>query len=157
MMISPAKPLAFLASFLCLSIVTVAVNVQAQPKSTITVTIDGFKNKKGQVCVSLFASNKGFPSNGDDAIQKRCVSITETPVVMTFDNLQAGSYALAVLHDANSDNTANRNGLGIPTEGFGFSKNPTIFTGPPKFNDVAVVVAGANTNINIKLLYLLGG
>jgi len=32
---------------------------------------------------------------------------------------------------------ANRNFLGI-LEGFGFSRNPVIRTGPPKFNDAAV-------------------
>ncbi|HBW57079.1 MAG TPA: hypothetical protein DEF27_04475 [Oscillatoriales bacterium UBA8482] len=157
MMISSFKPRSFLTAFLCLSMVIAAVNAQAQTKSKITLTIDGLKNKNGQICASLFASNKGFPSNGDDAIKSGCVSITETPVVMTFDNLQPGSYAIAVLHDANSDNIANRNGLGIPTEGFGFSKNPAILTGPPKFNDTAVVIAGENTKINIKLQYLLGG
>lgn len=156
-MIQSAKPLMFLTSFLFVSIFSVSVNVHAQTKSKITLTIDGFKNKNGQVCASLFASNKGFPSNGDDAIKSGCVSITEVPVVMNFDNLQPGSYAIAVIHDANNDKTANRNALGIPTEGFGFSKNPTILTGPPKFSDAAVVVAGENTKINIKLQYFLGG
>lgn len=156
-MIQSTKPLMLLTSFLFVSIFSVAVNVQAQTKSKITLTIDGLKNKNGQICASLFASNKGFPSNGDNAIKSGCVSITEVPVVMSFDNLQPGSYAIAVLHDANNDKMANRNALGIPTEGFGFSKNPTILTGPPKFNDAAVVLAGENTNINIKLMYLLGG
>ncbi|MFY8173353.1 DUF2141 domain-containing protein [Planktothrix agardhii] len=156
-MIQSTKPLMFLTSFLFVSIFSVAVNVQAQTKSKITLTIDGLKNKNGQICASLFTSNKGFPSNGDNAIKSGCVSITEVPVVMSFDNLQPGSYAIAVLHDANNDKMANRNALGIPTEGFGFSKNPTILTGPPKFNDAAVVLAGENTNINIKLMYLLGG
>lgn len=153
-MIQSTKPLMFLTSFLFVSIFSVAVNVQAQTKSKITLTIDGLKNKNGQICASLFASNKGFPSNGDNAIKSGCVSITEVPVVMSFDNLQPGSYAIAVLHDANNDKMANRNALGIPTEGFGFSQNPAILTGPPKFNDAAVVVAGDNTNINIKLKYL---
>ena len=156
-MIHLSKPLAFLASLLCLNAVIIPVTVQAQPKSKITLTIDGFKNKNGQACVSLFASNKGFPSNGSDAIQSRCTTITEVPLVLTFENLSPGSYAVAVLHDANKDNTANRNGFGIPVEGFGFSKNPIIRTRPPQFNDAAVVVAGANTDIKIKLQYIFGG
>ncbi|GAA6620321.1 hypothetical protein NUACC26_061370 [Scytonema sp. NUACC26] len=78
------------------------------------------------------------------------------PLTVTFKNLQPGSYAVAVLHDTNSDKKANRNGLGIPLEGFGFSENPVIRTGPPKFND-AVLVAGSTTNIQIQLNYLLGG
>ena len=151
-MIHPSKPLAFFAAVLCLN----AVTVQAQPKSQITISIDGFKNKNGQACVSLFASNKGFPTSGSDAIQSRCTTITEVPLVITFENLSPGSYAVAVLHDANKDNTANRNGFGIPVEGFGFSKNPVIRTRPPQFNDAAVVVAGTNTNINIKLQYIFG-
>lgn len=152
-MIHPSKTLAFLVTFLCLN----AVTVQAQPKSQITLTIDGFKNKNGQACVTLFASNKGFPSSETDAIQSRCMSITKVPLVITFNNLAPGNYAVAVLHDANNDNTANRNKLGIPIEGFGFSKNPVIRTRPPQFNDAAVGVTGSNTNINIKLQYIFGG
>lgn len=75
----------------------------------------------------------------------------------TFDNLKAGSYAVAVLHDKKGDRQLKRNFLGIPTDGFGFSGNPAIVTGPPKFGDSAFVVAGPSTNIQIQLIYLLGG
>ncbi|KYC41284.1 hypothetical protein WA1_22635 [Scytonema hofmannii PCC 7110] len=126
-------------------------------KSQLTVEINGLKNRQGQVCLSLFASSRGFPSNSSSAIQSQCVAIAATPLSVTFKNLQPGSYAVAVLHDTNKDNKANRNGLGIPIEGFGFSENPVIRTGPPRFNDAAVLVAGSTTNIQIQLNYLLGG
>lgn len=71
--------------------------------------------------------------------------------------LRAGSYAIAVIHDANNDGTLNRNLLGIPTEGFKFSRNPTILMGSPRFVDSAFLVAGSITNIQIQLQYLLGG
>ncbi|MUG96726.1 DUF2141 domain-containing protein [Scytonema sp. UIC 10036] len=126
-------------------------------KSQLTVEIKGLKNQQGQVCLSLFASSRGFPSNSSSAIQSQCVASATMPLSITFKNLQPGSYAVAVLHDTNSDKKANRNGLGIPLEGFGFSENPVILTGPPKFNDAAVLVAGSTTNIQIQLNYLLGG
>lgn len=44
-MIQSTKPLMFLTSFLFVSIFSVAVNVQAQTKSKITLTIDGLKIK----------------------------------------------------------------------------------------------------------------
>nr|WP_245817423.1 DUF2141 domain-containing protein [Hydrococcus rivularis] len=75
------------------------------------------------------------------------------PQLVTFENLQPGSYAVAVLHDANNDGEANRNALGIPVEGFGFSRNPVIRTGPPKFNDAVVLVLGSSTKIQIQLNY----
>ncbi len=102
-------------------------------------------------------TGKGFPSNGAEAVQNRCVAITAMPLFFTFENLQPGSYAVAILHDANSDDKVNRNFIGIPLEGFGFSRNPIIRTGPPKFNDAVVLVAGPSTNIQIQLNYLLGG
>ncbi|ARV62876.1 hypothetical protein BZZ01_05905 [Nostocales cyanobacterium HT-58-2] len=132
-------------------------SAQVKQNSQLTVEIDGLRNRQGQVCLSLFTSGRGFPSNSSNAVQNQCTAITATPLFITFKNLQPGSYAVAVLHDANSDNKANRNGLGIPVEGFGFSENPVILTGPPKFNDAAFLVAGSTTNIQIKLNYLLGG
>ena len=76
---------------------------------------------------------------------------------MKFQNLRPGSYAVVVLHDSNSDNKINRNLFGIPKEGFGFSRNPTIRFSAPKFSESAFVVAGPSTKIQIQLKYLLGG
>jgi uncharacterized protein (DUF2141 family) len=75
-------------------------------------------------------------------------------MVLTFKNLKPGSYGVAVLHNAKGDGKLHRNFLGIPTDGFGFSRNPTILTGPPKFEDSAIFVAGSSTNIEIELMYL---
>jgi uncharacterized protein (DUF2141 family) len=137
-------------------IITLPSPAQVRQSSQLKVEIDGLKNQRGQVCLSLFASSRGFPSNVDKALQNRCVAITAKPLSITFENLQPGSYAVAVLHDTNSDNKVNRNVLGIPVEGFGFSGNPLIRTGPPKFNDAVVLVAGSSTNIQIQLKYLFG-
>jgi uncharacterized protein (DUF2141 family) len=122
--------------------------------SDLTVELDGIKNKDGQVCLSLFDSSKGFPDREKNAFQKQCVPNTNAPLFVTFKNIPLGSYAVAVLHDANQDNKINSNFLGIPTEGFGFSGNPTIISGPPKFNESAVLVTGASTRIQIQLMYL---
>ncbi|MGI0494173.1 DUF2141 domain-containing protein [Alkalinema pantanalense CENA528] len=127
-----------------------------QANSELVVEIDGLKNQKGQVCLSLFSSSKGFPSNGNQAIRSQCAKITNDTPRISFNNLRAGSYAVAVLHDANSDNQLNRNAFGIPTEGFGFSRNPAIRAGAPKFSEAAVVVAGPNTSLQVQMKYLFG-
>lgn len=127
----------------------------ANINSDLTITVDGLKNQQGQVCFSLFAKSKGFPSNKDNSLQAGCVKVAETSVKLNFKGLAAGNYAVAVFHDINGDSTLNRNLIGIPTEGFGFTNNPTIRTTPPKFNDSAVLVAGSSTNTQIDLQYLL--
>jgi uncharacterized protein (DUF2141 family) len=119
----------------------------------LNIRVDGLKNQKGQICLSIFSSSQGFPSNSKRALKAQCFKVTETPQIVTFPNLKAGNYAVAIFHDANGDNNLNSNALGIPTEGFGFSQNPRIRTGAPKFGDSAVLVAGSSTDIQIQLQY----
>ena len=121
----------------------------------LIITVDGLKRHQGQICFSVFVRSKGFPSNKDSSLQAGCVKVTEASVKLNFKDLEAGNYAVAVFHDTNNDGALNRNLIGIPTEGFGFTNNPTIRTGPPKFNDSAVLVAGSSTNTRINLQYLL--
>ena len=125
-------------------------------KGNLRVRIDGLKNQKGQVCLNVFSTSKGFPNNDKQAIKAKCVKAIKNSITVDFPDLKAGNYAVAVIHDVNADNTLNRNALSIPTEGFGFSNNPRILTGPPKFGESAVFVAGSNTNIQVKLQYFLG-
>ncbi|WP_013322416.1 DUF2141 domain-containing protein [Gloeothece verrucosa] len=129
------------------------VKAQANAKTELNITIDGLKSLKGQVCISVFSSSKGFPSSKNQAVQARCLGVTGASETISFENLDPGSYAVAVIHDANIDGKLNRNLLGIPIEGFGFSNNPKILTGPPKFGESAIIVSGQQTNIRIQLKY----
>jgi uncharacterized protein (DUF2141 family) len=131
-----------------------STSAKADLKGNLTVEIDGLKNKQGQLCLSVFSSTQGFPSNRDRAFLRQCTKISDTTLTFTFNNLKAGSYAVAAYHDANGDRTLNRNNLGMPVEGFGFSRNPEVSTSAPKFGDAAFLLAGTNTNIQIKLKYL---
>jgi uncharacterized protein (DUF2141 family) len=127
---------------------------RANFNGNLNVEIDGLRNKEGQVCASIFASSQGFPTDRDRVLERKCTKITDTPVKFTFTNLKAGNYAVAVMHDENNDLKVNRTDLGFPLEGFGFSQNPEIVDRAPKFDETAVLVAGANTDIKIQLKYL---
>ncbi|MBW4505267.1 MAG: DUF2141 domain-containing protein [Scytonematopsis contorta HA4267-MV1] len=124
--------------------------------TTLTVEVNGLRNRKGQVCISIFADADAFPKDAVNAVQSQCVEITDIPLQVTFENLQPGNYAITVMHDENRDGQLNRNFLGIPTEGFGFSRNPTIYFGAPKFDDTVFTVTETNTTTQINLNYLLG-
>jgi uncharacterized protein (DUF2141 family) len=134
-----------------------APSAEGIANGNLTVAVNGLKNQKGQVCLTVFSSSRGFPFSSDRAVAVQCVKPVGNRSTATFRNLKAGSYAVAVIHDINNDKVVNTNGIGIPTEGFGFSRNPRILTGPPKFGDSSVLVAGADTEIEVKLQYLLGG
>jgi len=123
--------------------------MSAASASTLTAEISGLRNRNGQLCFSVFSNSQGFPTSGDNAVQNKCVKITNAPMRVTFKSLSPGNYAIAVLHDENNDRQANRNFLGLP-------RNPAIGVSAPKFSDTAVSVAGENTTTQIQLRYLLG-
>ncbi|MBS9384907.1 MAG: DUF2141 domain-containing protein [Dolichospermum sp. BR01] len=131
-------------------------SARADLTSSLTIEVEGLKNKSGQICATLFDQSKGFPGDSKNALQSECIEVTEIPRKLIFKKLKPGTYAVALIHDANGDGILNSNSFGMPTEGFGFSNNPLVLTGPPKFNDSAVVVPGPNTDIKIQLQYLFG-
>lgn len=120
----------------------------------LVVEIEGLKNQNGQVCASLFASSKGFPGEDDKVIKRQCIPASQNPMTITFDQLKTGSYAVVIMHDENQDDQFNRDVMGLPLEGFGFSQNPEVIDRAPKFGECVVFVAGAQTKSKINLKYM---
>jgi uncharacterized protein (DUF2141 family) len=131
-------------------------SADASPNGKLVVELDGLHEQRGQVCLSLFSSGQGFPSQGNKAQRAECFKVADLPMTVSFENLPPGNYAIAAFQDLNSDGILNRNVLGIPTERFGFSQNPRIFSGPPTFGESAVIVRDAQTKIQIRLQNLFG-
>jgi uncharacterized protein (DUF2141 family) len=135
------------------SLVFACRNAEAQYKGDLTVQVEGLKSQKGLLCYKLFSGSQGFPDSNEKAVRKDCIKITEEPMKLSFKGLTAGSYAVAVFHDTNGDRKLNRNSAGIPAEGYGFSNNPLVKTGPPKFGQAVFLVAGPNTTMQIQMRY----
>lgn len=120
----------------------------------LAVTISGLDEPQGQVCLNLFNSGAGFPGERDQAVATQCLDPSpDLGLVAVFEDLAPGNYAVSVFHDANGDSKFNRNFVGMPTEGFGFSRNPDALTGAPDFGEAMVLVAGGETTIEIELTY----
>ena len=63
-------------------------------------------------------------------------------------------YAVAVIHDENG-NAKLDTFAGIPKEGFGFSRNPAIGFGPPRFAAARFTLDGDGGAERIRLRYIL--
>lgn len=138
--------------------ISFAKTVNAKPTATLTVIVDGINNQNGEICMGVYSSSRGFPSNTDAVVKSACVQPRGTSVTHVFSGLQPGTYAVGVVDDRNGDRKLNKDFLGIPKEGFGISQNPTvsIFTGAPKFQDASfLLMPNQNTTINILMKYSL--
>ena len=120
----------------------------------IEVQVQGLRNQQGMVRLCLTRNPAHFPDcNGDPAALKRSVPAGEAANIR-FTGVGAGIYALSVIHDENGNGRLDRF-LAIPREGFGFSRNPAIRMGPPRFEEVRFEVAAAPVRQTVRLKYLL--
>jgi uncharacterized protein (DUF2141 family) len=118
----------------------------------LTIHVDGFRNLKGDLGITLFTSPDGWPENNSKAYFHHGYPITGKATSVTL-HIPAGRYSIAVLHDENRNKKLDRNFLGIPKEGFGFANNPRVFLTAPRFDVAAVQVNCPSTEITIHLIY----
>lgn len=121
----------------------------------LRIHVDGFRNTKGNLGTVIFTSPSGWPENLDKSFRHGPAPIDASTRTATaiWSHLPPGNYAVAAIHDENSNHHLDRNFLGIPKEGFGFANNPHVYLGPPSFNQAEVHVGCPATDVTIHLQY----
>jgi uncharacterized protein (DUF2141 family) len=106
---------------------------------TLLVMVQGFKNTDGQLLVALYNNAGEFLDK--DPFEGSTTLISANQELIKFENIPYGDYAVVVLHDINKDGKLDKNILGIPTEGYGFSNNAMDKYGPPSWMQASFVFA----------------
>ncbi len=139
---------------------SIGLRVQAAQDSsspsgcTLRIHVDGFRNTKGNLGTTLFTSPDGWPEGNAKAFRHGPAPIdpaTKTAIA-EWPNLPAGFYAVAAIHDENSNHKLDKL-FGFPLEGFGFANNPSVGLSAPSFSAAQVQVACPVTDITIHLQY----
>ncbi|MES2495959.1 MAG: DUF2141 domain-containing protein [Pseudomonadota bacterium] len=127
--------------------------VPGGPGSELELQVEGLRNAKGMIRLCLTRDARHFPDcAGDPQAIKR--SAAAGPAGIVLSGLSPGRYALSLIHDENGNGKLDTL-LGMPKEGFGFSRNPAIGFGPPKFADVLSDVGPGHSRWNIRVRYIL--
>lgn len=125
----------------------------AAPDGALTVTVTNINSDKGIIRLAICGPASGFPDCTGHAARTATLPITDGTAKASFAPIPAGSYAVSVFHDANSDHKLDTF-LGIPREGYGFSGNPPFRPRAPRFSEAQIEI-GNDTRATIKLRYLL--
>ena len=125
----------------------------AAQASELHVAVENIRSDRGRIMVALHAPVPGadFPDGTTIAAQWRKARAGTLEFV--FGGLPAGRFAVAVFHDENGNDELDTNLLGIPREGYAFSRNARGFAGPPSFDAAAVEVAGERVSTSAALGY----
>ena len=120
--------------------------------SDLSITILGLESNVGKVLVLVFNNSNGFPEEDKKAYKILELPISNKRASGSISEIPAGTYAISVLHDEDGDGQMKKNGVGYPTEGFGFSNDPSILFGAPSFEKCSFEVKeGASKQIRIKI------
>jgi uncharacterized protein (DUF2141 family) len=121
-------------------------------QGSIVADISNLKNNKGVCRACIFNSPSAFKGETGQPFQCVAVPAKNLTAQAVFNNVPAGSYALFVFHDANSNNKMDKNFLGIPKEGYGASKNKLPFASAPTFEDNKFTADGkATVKLQVKI------
>jgi uncharacterized protein (DUF2141 family) len=121
--------------------------------TTLDLAMTGLRSQRGVLRVCIASNPVAFPDCRDDAHAIRRTVPAAAPH-LRLEGLPPGDYAIAVIHDANGNSRLDTM-MGIPREGFGFSRNPAIGFGPPRFNAARFTVGTGTQAQQVRIRYLL--
>ncbi len=122
--------------------------------ATVTVTVSGVKNDRGDIVGGLYGRDAWRRFGKGAPMAERKVAAALGTVTLVFSDVPEGRWGLAVFHDANRNGRMDLNIVGVPAEGRGYP-NIGAPLGAPLFEDASIEVAGDLT-VGVKLSYLAG-
>nr|WP_321986718.1 DUF2141 domain-containing protein [uncultured Lichenicoccus sp.] len=119
----------------------------------LNVTGTGARRIAGHITFTLYGPEPAryLVRNGSLAVLR--VPLSTRQATACFAVSEAGSYAVAIYHDENDNHHFDRNFLGLPVEGYGFSNDAAPMFAPPKFDAVKFTVHAGVNRIAIRLRY----
>jgi uncharacterized protein (DUF2141 family) len=157
--LAPSRTLALtgsvIASALLLPISIAQADPPTAPAHSLSIAIDGMRNTRGNLLVCVTANAAAFPDCSRDPAATRM----RVPAASIHGQMQvalntAGTYAVAIVHDENGNGRLDTMMM-MPREGFGFSRNPRIRMGPPRFNDASFAVGTTPAHQQVRVRYML--
>ncbi|NUN69277.1 MAG: DUF2141 domain-containing protein [Bacteroidetes bacterium] len=139
-----------------LLIIILSLSLQSSPaqgKQSMTISINGLREAKGQVMVFVYNNADDFPTKRDKAFRAKKVPVTGAAIEVTFDDVPDGTYGVAVYHDENMNDKMDRSWYGMPKEGYGASNDAKGSFGPPSFDDAKFTFPAATKSIPIIIHY----
>lgn len=123
------------------------------PAAELELTVGGVRNAKGVLQICLTRQQAHFPDcKRDPKAVVRTVSAQTGAVRL--GGLVPGHYAISVFHDENANRKLDTL-LAVPREGFGFSRNPVVRFGAPKFRQVVIDIGAGFSRQTVRMQYLL--
>ncbi len=120
----------------------------------ITVRLSALRSDAGMIRCSLYDASDGFPESQRHVIARAVARPKGRGGECVFRGVaRARDYAVVVHHDENNDDRFQKNMLGIPKEGYGFSNDVHPRLSAPSFTDCKFHFDAGTRALQIAMLY----
>jgi len=122
----------------------------------IVIEVYDFENQSGNLAIAIYNSSSTFNS---ESLYYRdtAIAVSATDMMLEIDSMEAGTYAISILHDADESGDMEMGGFLnlIPQEGFGFSNNPAVGFSEPTFDECKFIIEeGQSVSVPVSLMYM---
>ncbi|NNE77386.1 MAG: DUF2141 domain-containing protein [Pricia sp.] len=135
-----------LGIMVCALLVGLSISAQEKKRATLTVTIDNVSGDEGTVLAALHTQDTFMKGAG---IINRAQPAKKGEVTFIFADIEPGTYAISVMHDANDNKQMDREPNGMPTESYGMTGTMNPY-GPPVFDEVKFEANGEDQEFRIQ-------
>lgn len=118
----------------------------------VVVEVEGLRSDRGSVRGALFAGRDGWTTEGREIATCRA-EVHDRRATCVIEDVPPGSYAFAFLHDEDDDGALDRDWIGIPSEGFGFSNDAAPGLGPPSYESARFTHRAPETDLVVRARY----
>lgn len=118
------------------------------------INVSGIRSEKGQIILNVFKNNEDYEH---EKVYKKIVfekKKIENGIMTITCDLDQGIQGITLIDDENKNGELNKNLIGIPKEGFGFSNFVFEKLKKPAFNDFKLTVKPQNNKVTIKVKYM---
>ena len=99
----------------------------------LVLQVDQITKTKGVMMIALYNSADNYKSD-KNVFSGQKIAVTKDTLVVNFGDVPAGDYAIKLYQDENENGVIDKNTIGMPTEGYGFSNNGGTM-GQPSFDE----------------------
>ena len=125
---------------------------QVKPLATLQITFRGLRNNKGIVAIGLHDNPGGWHKNPEMEPNWSKKDMKDGKLTVRLENLEYGTYAFSMMDDEDANLEMDKF-MGLPREGFGFSKNPHVGMTVPKFDECSFVVDTSFVELVVDVIY----
>lgn len=138
------KKLGLIISALFISFTGIA---QEKKGVTVTVTVENVLSDGGSIIGGLHTSDTFMKGNG---VANAIAPAEAGEVTLTFENVEPGTFAIMVMHDANDNKQMDMDAsTGIPKENYATTGTMNLY-GPPTFTAAEFEVTNTDQEIRIR-------